>query len=338
MILNIIWFILIAVLLGGYAILDGFDLGVGATTLFIKNPNHKRILMNAIGPVWDGNEVWLITGGGALFAAFPHVYASVFSGLYLALMLVLLFLIARGLALEFRSKIEKQSWINFWDLVFGISSLILPVLFGVAIGNLLTGLPVGADKNINISLFGLLMPYPVLAGVLTLVLFIMHGSLYALNKTDSELNQQLKKIGNIFAWIFSGLWVIATIITILFVPHAIKNFQSFPLFYVIPILVLVLALLIPSCILKEKYKQGFAYSFLIIFLAMATFAISMFPNFVPSTIDPNYSLNIYNGASSQLTLKTMLIIAAIGMPFVIGYTIWINHVFRGKVKIEEHSY
>ena len=329
---------MIAVLLGGYAILDGFDLGVGATTLFIKNPNHKRILMNAIGPVWDGNEVWLITGGGALFAAFPHVYASVFSGLYLALMLVLLFLIARGLALEFRSKIEKQSWINFWDLVFGISSLILPVLFGVAIGNLLTGLPVGADKNINISLFGLLMPYPVLAGVLTLVLFIMHGSLYALNKTDSELNQQLKKIGNIFAWIFSGLWVIATIITILFVPHAIKNFQSFPPFYVIPIIVLVLALLIPSCILKEKYKQGFAYSFLIIFLAMATFAISMFPNFVPSTIDPNYSLNIYNGASSQLTLKTMLIIAAIGMPFVIGYTIWINHVFRGKVKIEEHSY
>lgn len=338
MTLNIIWFILIAVLLGGYAVLDGFDFGVGTTSLFIKNPEYKRIMMNSIGPVWDGNEVWLITGGGALFAAFPHVYASVFSGLYIALILVLLFLIARGIALEFRSKIEKQSWIRLWDLVFGLSSLILPVLFGVAVGNLLTGLPVRADMNIEITLFELLMPYPILVGVLTLVLFIMHGSLYALNKTEGELNTQIKKIASTFSWIFAALWVVMTIVTIIFEPQAIKNFQAMPILYITSVAVFVFALLIPSRIAQQRYKQGFTFSFLIILLAMATFAISLFPNFVPSTIDPSYSLNLYNAASSQMTLTIMLIIAAIGMPVVIGYSIWIHRIFRGKVKIDEHSY
>ena len=338
MTLNIIWFILIAVLLGGYAVLDGFDLGVGATSLFIKDPNHKRILMNSIGPLWDGNEVWLLTGGGALFAAFPHVYASAFSGLYIALMLVLLFLISRGIALEFRNKVDSQSWKKLWDLVFGISSLVLPVLFGVAIGNLLTGLPVRADMNIEITLFQLLMPYPVLIGVLTLVLFILHGSLFALNKTEGELNTQIKKFATPLAWIFALLWIVTSIATIIFEPQAIKNFQAMPILYIFSLLILIFALLIPSRIKKENFKQGFIFSFLITILAMTTFAISMFPNFIPSTIDPNYSLNLSNGASSQMTLTIMLIIAAIGMPVVIGYTIWINRVYRGKVKIDEHSY
>ncbi len=338
MTLNIIWFVLIAVLLGGYAVLDGFDFGVGVTSLFIKKPEHKRILMNSIGPVWDGNEVWLITGGGALFAAFPNVYASAFSGLYVALMIVLLFLICRGIALEFRSKVDNQNWIEIWDFVFGLSSLLLPILFGVAIGNLITGLPVRADMNIEISLFGLLMPYPILIGVLALVLFMVHGSLYALIKTEGELNEQIKKISSVFAWIFVALWVVVSVVTFIFEPQTMRNFNAFPIWYIVPVLILILALFIPSKISKRQYKQGFTYTSIITLLSMAAFAISLFPNFVPSTIDPNYSLNLYNGASSQMTLKIMLIIAIIGMPVVIGYSIWVHRVFRGKVEIDEHSY
>lgn len=336
--LNIIWFILVAVLLTGYAITDGYDLGVGIASLFTQKSENKRILMNAIGPHWDGNVVWLLTGGGAIFAAFPHVYASVFSGLYLALMLVLLMMILRGVSLEFRSKVESESWFKTWELLFGISSLVLALLLGVALGNVAAGLPVDANKAIYINLFQLLMPYPILIGLLTVLLFTLHGTLFALNKSTGELNSSLKNFFNKVYWTFFFIYILATVATFLMNSAMLHNMNSFPLWYIIPLATLALILLLPAQVKKDNFKMGFTYSFIIVALLMITFAIGIFPNLVPSSIDPNYSLNIYNASSSQTTLTVMLIIAIIGMPFVIGYTIWAHKVFSGKVKIEENSY
>ncbi len=336
--LNIIWFILVAVLLTGYAITDGYDLGVGIASLFTQKSENKRILMNAIGPHWDGNVVWLLTGGGAIFAAFPHVYASVFSGLYLALMLVLLMMILRGVSLEFRSKVESESWFKTWELLFGISSLVLALLLGVALGNVAAGLPVDANKAIHINLFQLLMPYPILIGLLTVLLFTLHGTLFALNKSTGELNTSLKSFFNKVYWTFFVIYILATVATFLMNSAMLNNMNAFPVWYIIPLATLALILLLPAQVKKDNFKMGFTYSFIIVALLMVTFAIGIFPNLVPSSIDPNYSLNIYNASSSQTTLTVMLIIAIIGMPFVIGYTIWAHKVFSGKVKIEENSY
>jgi len=335
--LNIIWFILVAVLLTGYAALDGFDLGVGIISLFTKKPEDRRILMNSIGPVWDGNEVWLLTGGGAIFAAFPHVYATVFSGFYLALMLLLLFMILRAVSMEFRSKVESADWQLIWDRAFGISSLVIALLLGVALGNIAQGLPVDLDKNIRINLFQLLTPYPLVIGLLTVVLFTLHGASFALNKTGDELQSNLKTLAQKTYWIFLILYGLATILTFVIVPQLITNFNSFPVWYIFPLIGLALILLYPNQIKKNNYKMAFTYSFLTIVMMMATFAIGLFPNMVPAH-DPANSLTIYNASSSQMTLTVMLIIALIGMPAVIGYTIWVNKVFRGKVTIDDTSY
>lgn len=335
--LNIIWFILIAVLLTGYAALDGFDFGVGVLSLFTKKSEDRRILINSIGPIWDGNEVWVLTGAGAIFAAFPHVYATVFSGFYIALMLLLLALIARAVSMEFRSKVESVSWQLIWDRTFGISSLLAALLLGVALGNIAQGLPVDLDKNIRINLFQLLTPYPLVIGLLSVALFSLHGALFALNKTVDSLQAAIKEFALKVYWVSFALYALASVLTFVMVPHLLTNFNSFVLWYVVPLIGLALILLIPSQIKKNNYKMAFLYSFIVVASLMTTFAIGLFPNLVPA-IDPANSLNIYNSASSQMTLTIMLIIALIGMPLVVAYTIWVNKVFRGKVVIDETSY
>ena len=335
--LNIIWFILVAILLTGYAALDGFDLGVGIISLFTKKSEDRRILMNSIGPLWDGNEVWILTGGGAIFAAFPHVYATVFSGFYVALMLLLLVMILRAVSMEFRSKVESPDWQLIWDRIFGLSSLLIALLLGVALGNIAQGLPVDLDKNIRINLFQLLTPYPLIIGLLSVVLFTLHGALFALNKTENDLQNNIKAFAQKTYWVFLILYGLATVFTFVMVPQLLTNFNNFPVWYVFPLIGLALILLLPSQIRKNNYKMAFSYSFLTIVMMMATFAIGLFPNMVPAH-DPANSLTIYNSSSSQMTLTVMLIIALIGMPAVVGYTIWINKVFRGKVTIDDTSY
>lgn len=181
--LNTIWFILIGALLSGYAILDGFDLGVGSIYLLIKGDENRRLALNTIGPVWDGNEVWLVTGGGALFAAFPHVYATVFSGFYTAFMLLIFALIFRAVAIEFRSKQPMAWWRNMWDRAFSISSILIAFLMGVALGNIVTGISLGADMEFTGSFWDLINPYTIMVGIMTVALFMMHGTIYALMKT-----------------------------------------------------------------------------------------------------------------------------------------------------------
>ncbi len=336
--LNTIWFLLVAVLIIGYAILDGFDLGVGVLHLFTKNEEEKRINLNAIGPVWDGNEVWLLTGGGALFAAFPIVYATVFSGFYIALMLLLLALILRAVSFEFRGKIESNGWKKLWDFAFGIGSFLPAVLFGVAVGNILRGIPIDGNGMFTGNFFTLLNPYSILVGVLSLVLFTMHGSIYMTIKSSGNQLERMKNIAPRLWIVFIIVYVLVTLYSFFAAGFLFASILSNPLFWIFFILMLIAIIYIPVALKSEKFGRAFFSSSLTIACMIGLMAISLFPRLVPSLTDLNNSLTIYNASSTERTLFTMLIIALIGMPFVIGYTIFIYRAFKGKVRLGEESY
>jgi cytochrome d ubiquinol oxidase subunit II len=332
--LQVIWFFLVGILLTVYAILDGFDLGVGFWHLFAKKDEHRRAFLNAIGPVWDGNEVWLLTGGGAIFAAFPHVYATVFSGLYLALMLILFALIFRAVSIEFRSKSPSPSWCNAWDRAFSIGSTLPALLFGVAVGNILRGLPLDATKNFAGTFLDLLNPYALLFGLLGFAMFTTHGALYLVLKMEGELVIQAKRWAH-DAWLFYLiLFVFTGVVTILTQPQLLENYFSMPLLWIFPIFALCMIVAIRIFSGKDKPGRAFLFSSLSIVGLCATAAADLFPNLVPARDNPQWSLTITNASSSTLTLTVMLILALVGMPIVIGYTLWIYRTFRGKVKME----
>jgi cytochrome d ubiquinol oxidase subunit II len=336
--LNTIWFGLLGVLLIGYAILDGFDLGVGVIHLFTKGEERRRINLNAIGPIWDGNEVWLLTGGGALFAAFPIVYATVFSAFYLALMLLLFALIFRAVSFEFRGKVQSSAWRNAWDWAFGLGSLLPAVLFGVALGNILRGIPIDETGTFTGSFLGLLNPYSILVGVLSLVLFVMHGAIYMTMKTDGEQRAWMLKWINP-SWIaFVVLYFLATVATFFEAGFLFTGLLKNPLFWVLILALFGSVLYIPVAIKAGRYFKGFLSSSVAIASIIGLAAVSLFPRLVPSSIDLAYSLTVYNASSTPRTLSTMLVIALIGMPFVVGYTIFIYRAFKGKVVLTKESY
>ncbi len=336
--LNTIWFILIGVLLSGYAILDGFDLGVGAIHLFVKGDTNRRIMINSIGPVWDGNEVWLVTGGGALFAAFPHVYATVFSGFYTAFMLLLFGLIFRAVAIEFRSKQPMVWWRTMWDRAFSISSILIALLMGVALGNIIIGVPVGADMEYAGSFLSLLNPYAIMVGITTVALFIMHGTIYATMKTEGELQRTVKGWVNNSIIFFVICYITTTMATLIYVPHMTRHFTSEPILFVVALLNMLAIANIPREIHHRREFRAFLSSCASILALLTLFAIGLFPNIVLSSPMPEHSLTIYNAASSQKTLGIMLTMAIIGIPFVLAYTISIYWIFRGKVKLNAMSY
>lgn len=336
--LNTIWFTLIGVLLSGYAILDGFDLGVGAIYLFIRGDENRRLVLNSIGPVWDGNEVWLVTGGGALFAAFPHVYATVFSGFYTAFMLLIFVLVFRAVAIEFRSKQPALWWRNMWDRAFSISSILIAFLMGVALGNIVTGIPLGADKEFAGTFWDLINPYTVMVGLTAVALFMMHGTIYATMKTDGELQESLKACINNTIIFFVIMYVAVTNATLIYFPSMSKHFVEYPFLFIVAILNMLAIANIPREIHHGREFRAFLSSGATIASLMMLFAIGIFPNMVLSNPHPEYSLTIYNAASSQKTLNIMLIFAIIGIPFVLAYTISIYWIFRGKVKLESTSY
>ncbi len=336
--LQIIWFVLVGVLIIGYAVLDGFDLGVGVLHLFSKDENERRINLNAIGPVWDGNEVWLLTGGGALFAAFPIVYATVFSGFYIALILLLAALIFRAVSFEFRGKVDSGSWTRFWDYAFGIGSLLPAILFGVAFGNILRGVPVDKSGAYLGTFLGLLNPYSILLGLFSLSMFLTHGSIFLAMKTEGDLQKKILKRVNPFWITYVVIYVLATFYTIFEAPYLFTGIMGNPLFWIIFILLLASIIYIPVAVKGGRLFTAFLSSSVSIASVIGIAAISLFPRLVPSSIDLSYSLTIYNASSSQGTLTAMLIIALIGVPIVIGYTIYIYRVFKGKVVISEDSY
>ena len=336
--LNTIWFLLIGALLSGYAILDGFDLGVGMLHLFVKEDKERRIMINSIGPVWDGNEVWLVTGGGALFAAFPHVYATVFSGFYNAFILLLFMLIFRAVAIEFRSKQPMKWWRKMWDVAFSVASFLIALLMGVALANIITGIPISPDKEFIGTFLSLINPYTVLVGITTVALFMMHGAIYSVMKTDGDLQKKLRGWVNNTIIFFVICYATVTMATLIYIPHMVENFRALPILFIVALLNMLAIANIPREISKGREFRAFISSAASIAALLLLFAIGIFPNIVYSNPIPEYSLNIYNAASSEKTLTIMLIIALIGIPFVFAYTITIYWIFRGKVKIDEMSY
>jgi cytochrome bd ubiquinol oxidase subunit II len=336
--LNIIWFGILGILLAGYAILDGFDLGVGVLHLAVKDDTERRILMNSIGPLWDGNEVWLVTFGGALFATMPHAYATAFSGFYLAFMLLLCALIFRAVSMEFRSKAAWNWWRKMWDWSFFAASTLATFLFGVAVGNSIQGIPIGADKEFAGKFFDLLHPYALLVGILAVALFAMHGAIYLYLKTEGELQQKIKHwIWTTFG-IFMTLYILTTIVTLVRLPHVTKNFETMPPAWLAVLLNILAIANIPRAIYKEKPFYAFVSSSLTIAALVFLFGMALFPNLIVSSIASDYNLTIYNAASSQKTLGITLLIAIIGMPIVLIYTAIVYWIFRGKVELGKFSY
>jgi cytochrome d ubiquinol oxidase subunit II len=336
--LNVIWFVLVGVLFIGYAVLDGFDLGVGALHLFARTDEQRRLMINSIGPVWDGNEVWLVTGGGALFAAFPHVYATVFSGFYMALMLLLVMLIFRAVAIEFRSKQPMAWWRQMWDVSFSIASIASSLLLGVALGNIAWGVPLRADHEFAGTFWGLLNPYALLVGVTTLALFTMHGAIYLVLKTEGEMHDKVRGWVNNAIIFFIICYVSSTMATLLYVPHMTNTIKEHPIFFGLALLNMLAVANIPREIHHGRDFLAFLSSCAAMAALMTLFGIGMFPDLVAASNDPANSLTIYNAASSQKTLGIMLIIAIIGVPLVVAYTAGIHWVFRGKVRLDRFSY
>lgn len=336
--LNTVWFILVGVLLSGYAILDGFDLGVGTLHLFTKGDENRRIMINSIGPVWDGNEVWLVTGGGALFAAFPNVYATSFSGFYLAFIFLLVALIFRAVAIEFRSKRPSKRWRQTWDVSFSVSSIVSSLLMGVALGNIVIGIPLTAEGEYLGGLLGLLRPYPLFVGITTVALFAMHGGIYVVMKTEGELQAQVRSWINPLIGIFVICYVITTVLTLMFIPHMTGTLFDKPILLAVPVLNALAIANIPREIHHGRDFRAFLSSCAAMIFLMALFGIGMYPDMIYSSPVAENSLTIYNAASSPMTLRIMLIMAIIGMPIVIAYTFSIYWIFRGKVKLDQYSY
>jgi cytochrome d ubiquinol oxidase subunit II len=333
------WFLVVGGLFSGYAILDGFDFGAGAWHLFFKQEDHRRIALNAVGPVWDGNEVWLVIGGGALFAGFPVMYATLFSSMYTPFILFLMFIIFRAIAIEFRGKENYTWWKRTWDVSYSIASIMLAFLLGVVLGNVLQGIAISENYlYTGKGFWEFLNPYAVLVGITTLSLFMMHGAIYLLLKTEGRLYDQiagLLKRGMIFFIVSFG---ILTMYTLLYMPHLSDTFRSNTLLFIVPLLVFLSIANVPRLASKGKFLQAFIFSSITISLLLILVAIELYPNLLISTVDPSYNIDIYNAASSTKSLKIMLTIAAIGTPLVIGYTIFVYRTFSGTVKLDDMSY
>lgn len=337
--INIVWYILFVIIISGYLILDGFDLGVGILHLFIaKKDEERRITLNSIGPIWDGNEVWLILGGGVLFAAFPLVYASLFAGFYGAMMLVLLFLILRTVAIEFRSKRPGSGWRKLWDVIFFLASLFIALLLGVAFGNVLGGVPLDAQGNIQAFIPSLLTPFALLVGLTTIAMLAYHGGIYLAMKTDGELLARIKRSITPLMITFFLLNTVVIGVILLWHQGITSRYLAQPWWAILPAAALAAIILAWWMVRKERYFVAFLASSVMIALLILSAAAGLYPDLLISTINPEFNLTIFNAASEANTLTVMLIIAAIGMPFVLLYTAGVYYIFRGKVKLGPGSY
>ena len=334
--LGTIWFVLVGVLLTGYAILDGFDLGAGILHPFVaRTDDERQTVFGAIGPVWDGNEVWLLTAGGALFAAFPAVYATVFSGFYLAMMLVLVALIFRAIAIEFRSKEEGARWRAVWDWAFALSSFLAALLFGVAMGNILRGIPLDPAGDYRGGLIGLLNPFSLLVGLLAVAMFVVQGATWLVLRTEGELRERSRLVAE-GAWVvLIVLWLAATAAAFVDAAHLQANFDHV-VAWLAPLAFVVLTVAYRWQLSRGHELTAFGLSSGSVAALMAIVGASLYPNLVPALGDPGASLTVANSASSDLTLGVMLVIALVGMPLVIIYSAFVYSRFRGKVRLSDH--
>ncbi len=327
--LNILWFLLIGVLYTGFFVLEGFDLGVGVLLPFLrKDDNGRRVMINAIGPHWDGNEVWLLTAGGATFAAFPIWYATLFSGFYFPLFLILIGLILRGIAFEFRSKDNNPRWRSLWDAAIFVGSLIPALLFGVAFANFVRGVPIDGSQQYVGGFWNLLNPYALVGGLVTLVGFTMHGATFLSLKTSGKISEDARAIA-------FKLWIPTVVLLAAFSVYSYFELDVVHKLGVnpgIPPITAVIALLLSGYFLNRK-RTGWAFVMNVLAIVFATFTIFMqlYPNVLVSSLDPAWSLTIYNSSSSAYTLKVMSIVALIFVPIVLAYQGWTYWVFRKRL-------
>lgn len=336
--LNTTWFLLVGVLLGGYALLDGFDLGVGILHLFARGERERRTHLAAVGPFWDGNEVWLLAGGGALFAAFPPVYAAAFSTFYLAFMLLLVALVFRALSLEFRHHVDAPRWRRFWDWGFGLGSLLPALLYGVAVGNVLRGLPLEPAGPRYVGLPGLLNPFSLLVGLMTLAMFVMHGAAWLQLKADGALAARAGRwlTG---AWTaFVVLYLAATAAAASVSPWLFENLLGRPLFWLLALLMAGAVTALPLLSRAGRARDAFLASAATLVGLVGLVGLSLYPRLLPSSLDAADALTIYNASATPRTLTAMLVIAGIGMPIVIVYTIYVYRVFAGKADPDAGHY
>lgn len=332
--LSELWFILVGVLFVGFVFLEGFDFGIGMGTKFLaKNETEKRILINTIGPFWDANEVWLITAGGAMFAAFPHWYATLFSGYYIPFVVLLLALIARGVAFEFRGKAESPLWVKTWDWSIFLGSILPPFLLGVMFSSLIKGLPIDENMNMFAGFLDIVNVYTVVGGVAFVMLSYLHGLMFAGLKTVGELRERANKAAQ-------KVYIATGIVIVLFVALTAVYTDAFTEkgAIIIPLYSIAVALYAALLPLLRKKKEGFSFAAtgIIMIIVTASFFIVLFPNVMISSTDIANNLTVYNAASGAYSLKIMTIVAATMIPIVLAYTVWSYYIFRKRVTHEEH--
>lgn len=337
--IQFIWFSIFVILLTGYIILDGFDLGVGMLHLFSSKDHERRLMLNSIGPVWDGNEVWLVTAGGALFAGFPAVYATICSSFYIPFMILLTGLIFRAVAIEFRSKMESKVWRSIWDFLFSFASFVIAFVLGISMGNLIRGIPLDEQGEFIGTFSSLIHPYAILVGAMTVALFSMHGSIYVMMKTEGEFHDKMRKLVKPCMIGFIITYATVTMATLVYMPHMTEILRARPLFFLGAVVHMLVIANIPREIYLGRDGRAFISSSLNMIMLMVMYAVGTYPTAVRAINDPSsLSLTIYNSSSSSMTLHIMLLMAVIGVPLVLGYTIVIYTIFRGKVKLDSHSY
>lgn len=332
--LSELWFVLVGVLFVGFVFLEGFDFGVGMSTKFLaKNDTEKRILINSIGPFWDANEVWLITAGGAMFAAFPHWYATLFSGYYIPFVVLLLALIARGVAFEFRGKADSSAWVKTWDWCIFLGSLLPPFLLGVLFSSLIKGLPIDESMNMHAGFLDIVNIYTAVGGVAFVMLSFLHGLMFTGLKTEGALRQRANEMAQ-------KVYIATGIVVVLFVVLTGVFTDAFTQrgFILIPLFIVAIGLYLGLFPLLRKKKEGYSFATtgLIMILVTASFFIALFPNVIVSSTDLAYNLTVYNAASGDYSLKLMTIVAGTMVPIVLGYTIWSYYIFRKRVTDKEH--
>lgn len=337
--LQVLWYLVLCAAVVMYTVLDGFDLGVGSLHLFVKSDQDRRILLNSIGPIWDGNEVWLIVIGGALFAGFPVAFGTIFSAFYDLTMVFLAGIIFRVVAIEFRSKLPGQKWRHFWDVVFSLSSIIMAFGAGILLANIIRGIPINEELIFTGTLTHFFSFYAVLVGLMSVALFMVHGVTFLLMKTEGELHARLRRFVNPTMLAFVILYFIVTIDTMVHQPYMLERFKAHPMLYLIPVLTVIAIINIPYQIHKKRDGFAFIFSSITVLMLYTLFGVSTFPVILRSTINPElYSLTMYNSSSEPLTLKILLLIALIGIPLVLAYGFFLYRIFRGKVKIDSSSY
>lgn len=337
--LAVLWYGVIGIAILMYVVLDGFDLGVGALHLFARTDHQRRIFLNAIGPVWDGNEVWIVIVMGALFAGFPNAYATIFSGFYSVLMILIAGLIFRACSIEFRSKRESMTWREFWDIVFSFSSIIVAFILGLLLGNAIQGIAIDGQQNFVGQFSDFFQPYPVLVGITAVALCAMHGATYLNMKTEGEAHATVRKWIIPAIIVFMVWYIIMTLATLIYMPHMVHRIQQMPILFVFPILSLLAIINIPYQIHRGNDGWAFVSSALSIVFLFILYGLGTFPTILPSTLYPETnSLTIYNTASTLYTMKVLLIVVIIGVPLVLAYGFWIYRIFRGKVVLSKTSY